>query len=211
MFMGILDFVVTVILVTVSGALAPGPLFFANISKGVELGAKSGLIFAVAHTLVEFSLVMLLSFGLFVINSELVRTVIGISGGIVLIGFGLTQVYSSLKPKPEGAGEKRKEGSHRLLLLGLALTGLNPFFIVWWLTAGAQLIVMALEFASLAGVLFMYVCHVWMDYAWLAATAHLAKTGMRVVGLKWYRVLMGVFGVVLVYFGLSFLINSIPM
>jgi len=209
--MGILDFVVTVILVTVSGALAPGPLFFANISKGVELGAKSGLIFAVAHTLVEFSLVMLLSFGLFVINSELVRTVIGISGGIVLIGFGLTQVYSSLKPKPEGAGEKRKEGSHRLLLLGLALTGLNPFFIVWWLTAGAQLIVMALEFASLAGVLFMYVCHVWMDYAWLAATAHLAKTGMRVVGLKWYRVLMGVFGVVLVYFGLSFLINSIPM
>jgi len=209
--MGILDFVATVILVTVSGALAPGPLFFANISKGVELGAKSGLIFAVAHTLVEFSLVMLLSFGLFVINSELVRTVIGIAGGIVLIGFGLTQVYSSLRPKPERTGEKGKASSYRLLLLGLALTGLNPFFIVWWLTAGAQLIVIALEFASLAGVLFMYVCHVWMDYVWLVATAHLAKTGMKVVGLKWYRLLMGLFGIVLVYFGLSFLINSIPM
>jgi len=209
--MGILDFVVTVILVTVSGALAPGPLFFANISKGVELGAKSGLIFAVAHTLVEFSLVMLLSFGLFVINSELVRTVIGIAGGVVLIVFGLTQVYGSLRPKQEGVDEKRRISSHRLLLLGLALTGLNPFFIVWWLTAGAQLIVMALEFASLVGVLFMYVCHVWMDYAWLAATAHLAKTGMKVVGLKWYRVLMGLFGIVLMYFGLSFLINSIPM
>jgi threonine/homoserine/homoserine lactone efflux protein len=209
--MGILDFVATVILVTVSGALAPGPLFFANISKGVKLGARGGLIFAVAHTLVEFSLVMLLSFGLFVINSELVRRVIGIAGGIVLIGFGLTQVYSSLRPKPERTGEKGKASSHRLLLLGLALTGLNPFFIVWWLTAGAQLIVIALEFASLAGVLFMYVCHVWMDYAWLAATAHLAKTGMKVVGLKWYRLLMGLFGIVLVYFGLSFLINSIPM
>jgi threonine/homoserine/homoserine lactone efflux protein len=209
--MGILDFVVTVVLVTVSGALAPGPLFFANISKGVELGARSGLIFAVAHTLVEFSLVMLLSFGLFIINSHLVRTVIGIAGGIVLIGFGLAQVYSSLRPKPEKAGEKRKASSHRLLLLGLALTGLNPFFIVWWLTAGAQLIVIALEFASLAGVLFMYVCHVWMDYLWLAATAHFAKTGIRLVGFKWYRVLMGVFAIVLVYFGLSFLINSVPM
>jgi threonine/homoserine/homoserine lactone efflux protein len=209
--MGIPDFVATVILVTVSGALAPGPLFFANISKGVKLGARGGLIFAVAHTLVEFSLVMLLSFGLFVINSELVRRVIGIAGGIVLIGFGLTQVYSSLRPKPERTGEKGKASSHRLLLLGLALTGLNPFFIVWWLTAGAQLIVIALEFASLAGVLFMYVCHVWMDYVWLVATAHLAKTGMKVVGLKWYRLLMGLFGIVLVYFGLSFLINSIPM
>ena len=91
------------------------------------------------------------------------------------------------------------------------MTGLNPFFIVWWLTAGAQLIVMALEFASLVGVLFMYVCHVWMDYLWLAATAHLAKTGMKVVGLTWYRALIGLFGVILVYFGLSFLINSIPM
>ena len=211
MIMGILDFAITVILVTVSGALAPGPLFFANISKGVELGARSGLIFAVAHNLVEFSLVMLLSFGLFVINSELVRRVIGIAGGIVLIGFGLVQVYSSLRPKPEKAEEKKKASSHRLLLLGLALTGLNPFFIVWWLTAGAQLIVIALEFASLAGVLLMYVCHVWMDYVWLAATAHLAKRGMKVIGLKWYRLLMGVFGIVLVYFGLSFLINSIPM
>jgi len=209
--MGILDFVVTVILVTVSGALAPGPLFFANISKGVELGARGGLIFAVAHTFVEFSLVMLLSFGLFVINSELVRRVIGIAGGIVLIGFGLVQVYSSLRPKPKKAGEKKKPSSHRLLLLGLALTGLNPFFVVWWLTAGAQLIVIALEFASLAGVLFMYVCHVWMDYVWLGATAHLAKTGMKIVGLKWYRVLMGVFGIVLVYFGISFLVNSIPI
>lgn len=209
--MGILDFVVTVILVTVSGALAPGPLFFANISKGVELGAKSGLIFAVAHTLVEFSLVMLLSFGLFVINSALVKTVIGIAGGIVLIGFGLMQVYSALRPRSEGVAGKERASSHRLLLLGLALTGLNPFFIVWWLTAGSQLIIIALEFASLAGVLFMYVCHVWMDYVWLAATAHLAKTGMKVIGLKWYRVLMGVFGLVLVYFGLSFLISSIPM
>lgn len=208
-FMGIPDFIVTIILVTMSGALATGPLFFANISKGVELGARSGLVFAVAHTMVEFGLVMLLSLGLFAINSELVRTVIGIAGGIVLIGFGVTQVYGSLKPKPRRVEERGKASSRRLLLLGLALTGLNPFFIIWWLTAGAQLIVIALEFASFAGVLLMYVCHVWMDYAWLAGTAYLAKTGMKVAGLKWYRILTAVFGVVLVYYGLSFLINSI--
>lgn len=207
--MGILDFVVTIIFVTVSGALAPGPLFFANISKGVELGARSGLVFAVAHTIVEFGLVMVLSVGLFVINSDLVRTVIGIAGGIVLIGFGVTQVYGSLKPKPQRVEERGKASSRRLLLFGLALTGLNPFFVIWWLTAGAQLIVIALEFASFAGVLFMYVCHVWIDYAWLTGTAYLAKTGMKVAGLKSYRVLTAVFAIVLVYFGLSFLINSI--
>lgn len=207
--MDVLGFVVTVVLVTVSGALAPGPLFFANISKGVEFGARGGLIFAVAHTLVEFSLVVLLSFGLLVINSELVRMVIGVAGGVVLVFFGLMQVYGALKPKSGKVEEQAKASSHRLLLLGLALTGLNPYFVIWWLTAGAQLIVIALEFASLAGVLFMYVCHVWMDYVWLLGTAHLAKSGMRVIGFKWYRVLIAVFGIVLVYFGLSFLIGSI--
>jgi threonine/homoserine/homoserine lactone efflux protein len=207
--MGVLDFAVTVVLVTVSGALAPGPLFFANISKGVKLGAKGGLIFAVAHTLVEVGLVILLSFGLLVINSQAVRMVIGVAGGVVLVFFGLTQVYGTLKPKAGKVEEKADGSSHRLLLLGLALTGLNPFFVIWWLTAGAQLIIIALEFASFGGILFMYACHVWMDYVWLVGTAYLAKSGMKVVGLKWYRVLVGVFGVVLVYFGLSFFIGSI--
>jgi threonine/homoserine/homoserine lactone efflux protein len=159
--------------------------------------------------MVEFGLVMLLSLGLFVIDSGLVRTVIGIVGGIVLVGFGVTQVCGSLKPSPQRAEERGKASSRRLLLLGLALTGLNPFFVIWWLTAGAQLIVIALEFASFAGVLLMYVCHVWMDYVWLAGTAYLAKTGMKVAGLKWYRALTAVFGVVIMYFGVSFLINSI--
>lgn len=206
--MGILDFVVTVVFVTVSGALAPGPLFFANVSKGAELGVRSGLVFAVAHTLVEFSLVMLLSLGLFVVNSDMIRTAVGITGGIVLISFGVTQVYGSIRPRLQRTEDSDKASSRRLLLLGLALTGLNPFFVVWWLTAGAQLIVVALEYASLAGVLLMYVCHVWMDYVWLAGTAYLAKTGMKIAGLKWYRALMLMFGVVIVYFGASFIISS---
>jgi len=95
--------------------------------------------------------------------------------------------------------------------MGLAFTGLNPFFIIWWLTAGAQLVIISLEFASLAGVLLMYVCHVWIDYVWLTATAHLAKRGMKVVGIKWYRVLMAFFGAVLIYFGLAFLASSIQI
>ena len=57
--MDTLSFVVTVILITASGALAPGPLFFATISHSAKSGTKSGLIFSVAHTVVEFSLIML--------------------------------------------------------------------------------------------------------------------------------------------------------
>jgi threonine/homoserine/homoserine lactone efflux protein len=206
-----LNFVATIILVTASGALAPGPLFFATISKGAKSGAKSGLVFSVAHTIVEFSLVMLLALGLLTVASELtVKFVIGVVGGAVLIAFGITQIHKSLSSK-FGAPQPNEVTSRSLLLIGLAFTGLNPFFVIWWLTVGAQLIIISLEFASLAGVLFMYICHVWMDYVWLTAVAHFAKTGMNVAGFKWYRRVMAVFGAVLIYFGLTFLISALML
>ena len=55
----------------------------------------------------------------------------------------------------------------------------------------------------------MYICHVWMDYVWLTATAHLAKMGTDVVELKWYKIIITLFSGVLIYFGITFLTGSI--
>jgi threonine/homoserine/homoserine lactone efflux protein len=204
-----LNFAITVVLITASGALAPGPLFFVTLSQGVKSGTKSGLIFSVAHTLVEFSLVMLLALGLLSVASEpVVRLAVGVAGGVALLVFGALQVRGSLVSKSD-EGESEPRASRSLLLIGLAFTGLNPYFIIWWLTIGANLILLALEFAGLAGVVFMYLCHVWVDYAWLTLLANLAKRSTKILRLKWYRVLMAVFGLVLIYFGLSFLVDSI--
>lgn len=203
-----LSFVTTVILVTASGALAPGPLFFANLSQGVRSGAKAGVFFSVGHTLVEFTLVMLLALGLLPIAQEgAVKLLIGVVGGAVLIVFGAAQIRGSIKFKLEPC-EHGTAASRGLIIMGLAFTGLNPFFILWWLTAGAQLIILAIEFASLAGVVFMYVCHVWIDYIWLTGTAHFAKKGMNVAGLRWYRLIVAVFGAALIYFGLMFILGA---
>jgi threonine/homoserine/homoserine lactone efflux protein len=59
--MDIVTFIITIIVVTASGALAPGPLFFANLAHGTKSGPKGGLAFSIGHTLVEFSLVILLA------------------------------------------------------------------------------------------------------------------------------------------------------
>jgi len=207
--MDVLNFVAYVILITASGALAPGPLFFVTISQGAKSGAKSGLVFSVAHTLVEFTLVMLLACGLLTVaNEPSVKLTVGVVGGIVLLVFGAMQIRDALTSKFSET-KSGEVATRNLLLIGLAFTGLNPFFIVWWLTAGAKLILLSLEFASLAGVVFMYVCHVWMDYAWLTSVAHFSKMGTNVVGFKWYRPIMAVFGAVLIYFGLTFIINAL--
>jgi len=199
--------------VTGSGAIAPGPLFFANLSHGARIGAKSGFVFSIAHTLVEFTLVMLLAFGFFtVIDNIHLKTLIGVVGGVSLIVYSGLQIRSSIMSKNSAMEFTNKHVTFRnLFLIGLAFTGLNPFFVVWWFTAGAQLILIALEFMSFTGVILMYVCHVWMDYVWLITTAHLVKLGMDVSGFKWYRLIMLVFNVVLIFFGLRFIFNSIML
>ena len=126
--MDIFSFVVTIIILTASGALAPGPLFFATVSHGTKHGAKSGLIFSVAHTIVEFSLIMLFALGLLTVASEpIVKIVIGVIGGIVLIAFGAVQIRKFIISKSEEL--KKPESSYRhLFFIGLAFTGLNPYF-----------------------------------------------------------------------------------
>ena len=206
--MDLLTFVATVIIVTASGALAPGPLFFATISEGAKHGPKTGIIFSIAHTVVEFSLIMIFAVGLLtVINEEIVQVVIGIAGGVVLILFGAFQIRNSFKIDLTDL-KKPKSSYKHLFLLGLAFTGLNPYFVLWWLTAGAKIILLSLGFAGLLGVVFMYICHVWMDYVWLTSVAYFSKKGTNVFGLKWFKPLMIIFGVALIYFGSTFIIGA---
>ena len=204
-----LNFAITVIILSSSGALAPGPLFFVTISHGIKSGTKSGLIFSVAHSLIEFSLIMFLALGLLsVANESTVKLAVGSAGGAVLIIFGAMQIRSSFLYTNEE--KKTEKGTSRsLLLIGLALTGLNPYFIVWWLTVGANLILLSLEFGGLVGVVFMYICNVWIDYVWISFIAYFAKKSTKILRNKWYRVVMAVFGVTLIYFGLSFLLDSL--
>ena len=209
--MGLLDFIVSVVLVTASGALMPGPLFFAAVSHGTKSGAKGGLAFSIGHTLVEFPLVLLLAlvFGevaVEVAGEAVVRLSTGVAGGLVLLVFGVMQIRHFLTSGSE-TSDYGGITSRNPLLLGLLFTGLNPYFVVWWLAVGSKLILDALALASLLGVLLMYVSHVWMDYAWLAAVAHLAHVGTEIMGTRWYRTVMTLFGTVLIYFGVTFLIS----
>ena len=200
-----LTFIATVVVVTASGALAPGPAFFANIAQGTKSGAKGGLAFAVGHTIFEFSLVILLTFTLqTVANKPLIKLVVGVGGGVALLIFGFLQIREALAPKT-AFSNMEKTPSKNPLLLGVLFTGLNPYFIIWWLSAGMPLIENALSLASFAGVLIMYVSHVWMDYVWITGTAYLAKKGTNLAGKKGYKTMMVIFGIILVFFGLYFI------
>jgi threonine/homoserine/homoserine lactone efflux protein len=209
--MDLADFIITVIVVTASGALAPGPLFFGLLMHGSKEGARAGFSCAIGHMLVELPLVLALSLGLLAAASQpTIKSVIGLVGGIGLICFGAVQIYDTLKNKPEfGDAPQIGKIPASSLILGLALTALNPYFILWWLTIGSVLIVQALAFAAITGVLIMYLAHVWMDYAYLTTIAHLGKKGRNIIGSRYYKLALIAFGLILIYYGSTFILNTI--
>ena len=86
------EFAILVIIVSVSGVMAPGPLFAANVAYGLKGGVKTGIKMAIGHTIVELPLVILLGIGVFSLEIfPEFRTIISILGAITLFVFATLQ------------------------------------------------------------------------------------------------------------------------
>ena len=203
--MSFLEFGLTVVLVSTSGVLSPGPLLFANLLYGSKYGYKAGLKCSYGHTIVELPLILLLAFG--VLNLEAFpsfKPVISIIGGITLVAFAVMQVLSVIRKKSRDVIQTK----HSPLLMGIIFSALNPFFIIWWLTVGMKMITDALLLASMFGLTFMFLTHIWMDYAWLTSTAHMARKGVNIFGNRYYSLLFLGLSAVLFCLGWIFIIEG---
>ena len=204
--------VLTVIVLSASGVLSPGPLFVASISRSIKTGGKSGVECAVGHTIVELPLVIGLALGTltWLQDNRAVR-MIGLIGGIVLLFFGLLQVWESKTSKLTVAQDDvtaARQENRSGIVLGIAFTALNPFFIIWWLSVGFELITLAIAVGATVGLGIMYLSHIWMDYAWLGGIGFAASRRRLSFG-KWYRFLLAIFGILMIYFGITFIVSSV--
>ena len=200
----LLGFTLVVIVISVSGVMSPGPLFAANIFYGLKGGAKAGLKMAYGHTVVELPLVILLGIGAFSLETiPEFRTYIAIIGAIGLFVFAGIQIKQIFKNSFDIINEP-KQGP---FLAGILLSALNPFFIIWWLTIGFKLISDALIIWSFWGILIMFLLHIWMDYVWLSSTALVSSRISKILSNQSYKFLVVGLSIVLVYFGITFLID----
>lgn len=206
--MNLLDFGIEVIALSASGVLTPGPLFFANLAYGTLHDKWSGIKIAYGHTAVELPLIIILAAGLFTFDTaKKYASVVGLIGGIAILAFAGLQIASIIK-------EKRRHdtssiaGNKGPFIVGIALSALNPFFILWWFTVGSKLIVDSAAFGLATGLAILFALHIWMDYAWLVSTAYLASKGAFVLKSKYYPTLLLGLTVVLIYYGLSFVSHA---
>ncbi|MEM2897628.1 MAG: LysE family transporter [Candidatus Bathyarchaeia archaeon] len=213
--MDLLEFFITVSLISASGALAPGPLFFSTISVGMKKGSMAGLRVSIGHTAVEFPLVILIAFGLGkVLSLAYIKTLLGIIGGVAIILLGILEIKNSIKSLYENMSvhaeliDRKNLKNFDPFLIGLTLSLFNPFFLLWWATVGLVLIAEALEFLAFYGILIMYVFHVWIDYAWLIFITLLAYRVERILNSRAYYAILALLGFILVSLGINFILKS---
>lgn len=196
-----LAFFATVIVVSASGVMAPGPLFASTISSGIRQ-KTAGLKIAIGHTIIELPLVVLIGLGVISLESfPQFRIIITILGAASIFGFATLQIRSALR------GVTAKNTKYGPFLTGVLLTGLNPFFLVWWFSIGIKLISDAMTLWSFWGILVMFGLHIWMDYAWLGFVSLVSARWIRFLSGRAYKIFMVGINAVLIYFGVLFVMD----
>ncbi len=198
--------------ISLSGALSPGPLTAVAISEGARAGFWSGPKLALGHGLIEALLVAAIAYGLGSwLQIPTVAGVIGIAGGALLLwmGYDLTRGAlrgaRSLQALPD---EKASKGPHLgPIWAGVLLSVGNPFWSLWWATFGASQILRVAPYGVLALAFFYLVGHWSVDLGWLSLLSLATSSGRGVIGERAYRAALLVCGLFLIafagYFGWS--------
>ncbi|MEO0130554.1 MAG: LysE family transporter [candidate division WOR-3 bacterium] len=193
------ELILKVMIISISGALAPGPLTAATASWGVKRGWKAGLEISLGHTFVEFPIVLLIGLGLMnFLKLEKFYFYLGIFGSLFLFLFGILTIKDALSYNPSAYV---KEKLSFPLLTGISLSLFNPYFLIWWLGIGMPLIYEAIKKSGFIGLSILYIFHVSLDYFWLIFIATLSSFAKK----KIYRYLLFILGIIIIYFGIKML------
>lgn len=190
------------VLVSLSGALSPGPMTAVTIKKGFE-SPHAGALIAIGHGIVEFPLMIAIFYGIsaFFIRPS-VKTAIALMGGFLLMYMGL-----GVLKKRNVFEVHEKHIAFSPLFAGIFLAASNPYFIVWWATVGTTLIAYTTKFGNLFFIIFM-ICHWMCDFVWYYFLSFLVYKGKRFLGVRFYYIISIICGVALIAMGLRFLYDG---
>ena len=166
-------FFASVLLISLSGVLMPGPLFAVTIKKAAK-SKSAGALIAIGHGIVEFPLMFLIFFALTQFDiPNFVLVAVGLVGGLLMIFMGI-QAYRNRHKQEEATLDLKRDS----VLAGAWTTAANAGFILWWLTIGTTLILNAKMF-GLAGFSVFAGVHWLTDFLWYTVVAVLIFKSQR--------------------------------
>ena len=193
---------VTSFIVALSGAIMPGPLLTVTISESSRRGPMTGPLLIVGHALLELTLVLALLLGLApLLKMEPVFIVIALAGSAVLLWMGIGMLKSL--PSMTLVTDDSSAVKRNLILSGIIMSLVNPYWSIWWATIGLGYILHSME-AGTMGVVAFFTGHILGDLFWYAAVSTAIWKGRQLLSDRGYRILIGACAACLIVFSCLF-------
>ena len=218
--MGVFEILVAWFALSLTGALAPGPLSAAVVMQSSKHGRLHGILPMVGHAIVEIGIIaaIILSVQALVLDSLTVDLLVGF-GGFVIILFGFLALREYRYREEVEKKEDTKMTTSSVLeatTQGAIVSILSPYFLLWWFSVGltnVTLLVGTLQVGVgtvfLAGIL-IYVTHISTDFLFggvLTLGTDVATKKAKIGDINWVSVFIGVVQIAL---GVLFVFQAAP-
>ncbi len=201
--MTFLLFFFEVVFISLSGVMAPGPITAVAVGKGSEKPAAGAWV-ALGHGIVEIPLMIAVYFGVgHLFKADSVKAAVGILGGLFVVWMGVGMLRSIRQDAVQPGDEFRSP-----LLAGIVLSAGNPYFLIWWVTVGAALILRSVEFGILGFIAFA-IGHWLCDLLWDSFLSVLSFKGGQFFGKRFQQAIFVLSGAMLLFFGGQLVWNSV--
>jgi len=200
-----LPILLSVVVISSSGVLMPGPMFAVTLAKGYR-SMWAGAQISLGHAVIEVPLILLIYFGFaqFFQNTA-VQVVLSILGGSMIIWLGISMFRARTEVVQRG-----KDLAYNAFVAGIITSGFNPFFLLWWATIGSMLVMKFLDFGTTGLILFIVV-HWLCDLFWLSFLSILVYRTRSLWGRKFQEWLFIACSLLLIGFGGWFLVSGIQL
>jgi len=218
--MGVFEILLAWFALSLTGALAPGPLSAAVVMQSSKHGRLHGILPMVGHAIVEIGIIaaIILSVQALTLAPLTIDLLVGF-GGIVIILFGFLALREfRYKEEMENKEEAKMTTSSVLEAntQGAIVSILSPYFLLWWFGIGlanVTLLVGTLQVGVgtvfFAGLL-IYLTHVSTDFLFggvLTLGTDVATKKAKIGDINWVSVIIGIVQIAL---GVWFVILAAP-
>ncbi|MHA1615259.1 MAG: LysE family transporter [Candidatus Thorarchaeota archaeon] len=204
--MGVFEILIAWFALSLTGALAPGPLTAAVVMQSSKHGRLHGILPMVGHAIVELGIIaaIILSVQALTLTPLTIDLLVGF-GGIVIVLFGFLALrdyrYREVIQKEEEVSKTTASSVIEATAHGAAVSIFSPYFLIWWFGVGLANVTMLVGTLQvgvgtvfLAGVL-IYVTHVSTDFIYgavLTIGTDTASKKAKIGDINWVSVFIGV-------------------
>jgi threonine/homoserine/homoserine lactone efflux protein len=195
--------IILVIGVSFSGVVAPGPFFAVTLARSYR-SPWAGTLMALGHAVIEIPLILLIYFGFsHFFQNRTVQIVLSLAGGAMIVLMGISMYLDRRKVVREG-----KDLPYPTLVAGILMSAANPFFLLWWATAGSLLVLKFLAF-GIGGLFVLIAAHWICDLVWLSFVSVFINRTHHFLDKRFQEWLFIGTSLFLLVFGLRFIITGI--